>query len=914
MGERAVHAIYNPQIPLKTFQGSFQKGQAYNSVGSLSNAYDWLDRINGAGELGQWDDVLKFNYAKNLLEGQAHSWYNAHKSKIHTWQDFENEFVERFAVDTNSVVTALYSKRQTFQEPVRVYADEFLNLHDRLQLTDGPLPPRVLTTQFISGLLPELRDKVLNQEPRSVEDALKSAIYFEGCNSLYGNYSEPARYPLQPQHDTYPNANHNPNANYNPNYNNNPNTNHNPNTYQGNQNRPNNNRNNGYKGNRPWQDKPDRNFPQHQRPSQAPVHEKENNEPVHKKPEKDPRQDAIDDLSRQLADMKIRQFQQSPEQHFVQKMSATQSAQPALDEAYMANLEKIALKLKPLCEDQGELSLSQNYLQVSPEELSMDATLKALQASIEDMRVLFKQKGAPVQESDMMSRYHEELAPQAHTSQALHTIYEGAVHEDPVIYAEKRKADGSADDDDQVRRRRPRGYADDTFGMRDEPFPMPAGAMPSQPRAHQAPPTDRRAAQDTANPAPDTAPRARAAAYRASPKPQTIVEQLQQLPLKMTVGTYANTCNDKTYKAIMDAFRREPERSPGPPPPPPAPAAAGPSAAMHSTACNIRPSTQHQRNLHASKNKSGCLIVPVKVNGVIFNKGIVDTGASHSMISQGAVRKLGLWDHIYKDRMQGYDTASGDHVKPWGILKNIDVAIGVLELPLEHVLVSGSTGFDILVGNDWLRLAQAEISYEKQQISYRIDPDHIGVFSFADETPTIMVNCMDATKDKKVHYLDWEPPQSSHAGAVHVPGLGPDSFPFLLPGKTYPSAPKDISPASSSSFEYTEHTDCDSDDRSDSKQSGYTSDSSKYSISSTSSIAGASSGQGIDEEEDVIDISQQHLCAKSSSGELWHCDKIGYFVKETAHLVKSSAELPPLDDIDNMRHAANASPSKLKTT
>lgn len=268
-------------------------------------------------------------------------------------------------------------------------------------------------------------------------------------------------------------------------------------------------------------------------------------------------------------------------------------------------------------------------------------------------------------QSDIMSWYHEELAPQARTSQALHTIYKDAVHEDPVIFAEKRKADGyTYDDDEHVRRRRPRGYADDAFGMRDEPYPCQRGLRHLSPELIKHPqPTDA---------LPKTLQILYLRQHHAQRQPHTGPlttrnSQLQQPPLKMTVQTYTNTCDDNTYKAIMEAFKRESEPSPAPPPPPAA--AAGPSAAVHSTACTMvsRSLTQPQKNLHSSKGKPGCLTIPVKVNSVIFNKGRVDTGASHSMSSQGAVCKLGLWDDIYKDRMQGYGTASGDHVKPWGM-------------------------------------------------------------------------------------------------------------------------------------------------------------------------------------------------------------------------------------------------------
>ena len=138
--EKVAHVVYSPQIQLKAF-GAVGKGHVFSQIGSINQAYDWLGRLDEAAELCNWNDTIKLAHAKNLLEG-----YNAQKAIIQTWEDFRTAFLERSYADTTSVVTALYAKKQHHLEPVRVYADELLNMHDCLTLTDGPLPPRVLTT------------------------------------------------------------------------------------------------------------------------------------------------------------------------------------------------------------------------------------------------------------------------------------------------------------------------------------------------------------------------------------------------------------------------------------------------------------------------------------------------------------------------------------------------------------------------------------------------------------------------------------------------------------------------------------------------------------------------------------------------------------------------------------------------
>lgn len=97
----------------------------FSSASDAYAAYEWLDRFKDVAEMCQWEDLQKLIFARNSLEGQASSWYSAHKSKINTWADFEKLFIDRFAADSNSIANALYSRRQNQQESVRAYADDF---------------------------------------------------------------------------------------------------------------------------------------------------------------------------------------------------------------------------------------------------------------------------------------------------------------------------------------------------------------------------------------------------------------------------------------------------------------------------------------------------------------------------------------------------------------------------------------------------------------------------------------------------------------------------------------------------------------------------------------------------------------------------------------------------------------------
>ena len=79
----------------------------------------------------------KLIYARHLLEGNATTWYLAHKRKMTTWSEFERQFLGRFADDGISCANAFFARYQYQNEIFRAYADSLLGLHDRLFSTGG---------------------------------------------------------------------------------------------------------------------------------------------------------------------------------------------------------------------------------------------------------------------------------------------------------------------------------------------------------------------------------------------------------------------------------------------------------------------------------------------------------------------------------------------------------------------------------------------------------------------------------------------------------------------------------------------------------------------------------------------------------------------------------------------------------
>ncbi len=281
---------------------------------------DWLDRFRDVTDLQNLDDREKLVCARLLMKGNAANWYSAHKHKISSLAEFEAQFLGRFADDSLSIANALFGRFQNNNESVRVYADSILNLHDRLQMAENPLPECVLTNHFVNGLSPDLKEKVMSRRPKNLQDAIEDAVFLEQCL----NNDARARRPFSQNQGQTPN---NYQQGQKPAYNKNSDR-----PYAHNQN--NNKFNNKPHNAQPPSGQNKENWGQH-RPN------------VDNRPNKDPKDDIINDLSKKLADLRIEfsQAETRPSMHHLHLMMEKMSQSALASRNMIPRSSRICRKL-----------------------------------------------------------------------------------------------------------------------------------------------------------------------------------------------------------------------------------------------------------------------------------------------------------------------------------------------------------------------------------------------------------------------------------------------------------------------------------------------------------------------------------------------------------------------------------------
>ena len=96
---------------------------------------------------------------------------------------------------------------------------------------------------------------------------------------------------------------------------------------------------------------------------------------------------------------------------------------------------------------------------------------------------------------------------------------------------------------------------------------------------------------------------------------------------------------------------------------------------------------------------------------------ILDSGSSGSVISKQFLEKVGRKvDQPSHVNMIGIN---GEKRKALGEIKSLPITIQQQLLPV-NVVVSEATGYDILVGNDWLTKYQAKLDWKKQTLTFNV--------------------------------------------------------------------------------------------------------------------------------------------------------------------------------------------------
>jgi len=117
-------------------------------------------------------------------------------------------------------------------------------------------------------------------------------------------------------------------------------------------------------------------------------------------------------------------------------------------------------------------------------------------------------------------------------------------------------------------------------------------------------------------------------------------------------------------------------------------------------------------------HRSKTLHLPVEINNCIV-EGLVDTGASMSVLAAAVVRELGLM-HLVTGN-ESYKTASGVITRALGRVDEIQVRIGGIQCAMTFMVVD-TDKYDVLLGLDFLMKIGAVVDVERGLIQVRHGP------------------------------------------------------------------------------------------------------------------------------------------------------------------------------------------------
>jgi len=127
----------------------------------------------------------------------------------------------------------------------------------------------------------------------------------------------------------------------------------------------------------------------------------------------------------------------------------------------------------------------------------------------------------------------------------------------------------------------------------------------------------------------------------------------------------------------------------------------------------------HIRKICVSKtHRSKTLHLPIEINDCII-EGVVDTGASMSVLAAAVVRELGIM-HLVTGN-ESYKTTSGVVTRALGRVDEVQVKIGGIKCAMTFMVVD-TDGYDVLLGMDFLMKIGAVVDVEQGLIQVRHGP------------------------------------------------------------------------------------------------------------------------------------------------------------------------------------------------
>ena len=228
------------------------------------------------------------------------------------------------------------------------------------------------------------------------------------------------------------------------------------------------------------------------------------------------------------------------------------------------------------------------------------------------------------------------------------------------------------------------------------------------------------------------------------------VAQLGAMPAKLTLGTLlqeAPRCRLDLQRFLESIGGVEGPSSSRPRQARAAPQAQDPTGPMPMETTFESEVAYHSES-QAPYHMNSVLKGTVGICGRAFDC-IIDAGASDTVLSHTVVRKLNMMDKMAPSNST-FLTAAGKSERPMGMMWRIPITMGSPTLETDAMVI-GANSYNVLIGNDWLQMAGADILLSAGVIRLRIDREQYEDVPIEANTGLPRINMLeeDGAEDQK---------------------------------------------------------------------------------------------------------------------------------------------------------------------
>ena len=137
------------------------------------DVYRWVLRLERLAAALHIEEQVVLAVALASLDEGAYDWSEAFG--FDSFATFKHALLQRYSEDHQVIRHNLLECKQDPHEAIQSYADRFRKLAARARCTEGG----EVLSRFLSGLAPDMYDRVLGCRPNTFDEALQHCLYFE---------------------------------------------------------------------------------------------------------------------------------------------------------------------------------------------------------------------------------------------------------------------------------------------------------------------------------------------------------------------------------------------------------------------------------------------------------------------------------------------------------------------------------------------------------------------------------------------------------------------------------------------------------------------------------------------------------------------------------------------------------------